>query len=60
MILNAFEMYKDEIIHTKKDAAVVAEVKVSTFKHRTCGRRSVAEYGETRRLLFDRGGEALM
>jgi len=58
--LNAFEMYKDEIIPTKKDAAVVAEMKVSTFKHRTCGRRSAAEYGKTRRLLLDEEEEVLI
>jgi len=51
--LNAFEMCGDEIIPTKKDAAVVAEMKVSAFKHRTCGRRSAVEYGKTRRLLLD-------
>lgn len=58
--LNAFEMYKDEIIPTKKDAAVVAEMKVSTFKHRTCGRRSAAEYGKSRRLLLDEEEEVLI
>ena len=58
--LNAFEMYKDEIIPTKKDAAVVAEMKVSTFKHRTWGRRSAAEYGKTRWLLLDGEEEVLI
>jgi hypothetical protein len=45
--LNASEMYKDEIIPAKKDAAVVAEINFSTSKHRTCGRRSTTEYGMT-------------
>ena len=58
--LNAFEMYKDGTIPTKKDAAVVAEMKVFTFKHRTCGRRSAAEYGKTRWLLLDEEEEVLI
>ena len=53
-------MYKDEITPTKKDGAEVTEVKVSTFKHRTCGRLSVAEYGKTRQLLFDKEEEVLI
>ena len=44
---------KDKIIPTKNNAALVAEMKVSTFKHRTCGWLSAAEYGKTRRLLLD-------
>jgi len=58
--LNAFKTYKDKIIPTKKNAALVAEMKVSTFKHRTCGRLSAAEYGKTRRLLLDDKEEVLI
>jgi len=39
---------------------VVAEMKVSTLKHRTCGRRSAAEYEKARRLLLDEEDEILI
>jgi len=59
-ILECLRDVQDEIIPTKKDAAVVAEMKVSTFKHRTWGRRSAAEYGKTRWLLLDGEEEVLI
>ena len=35
----------------RRDAAVIAEMALSTFKHRMAGRRSAEDYGKTWRLL---------
>ena len=36
---------------TRGDAATIAEMAVSTFRHRMAGRRSAEDYGKTQRLL---------
>ena len=48
---DAQAMYNQGQLETKKAAAGVAEMKVSTFTHRTLGRRSAEDFGKTRRLL---------
>ena len=46
-------MYLNGLVPSKEHAAVVAEMKQSTFIHRTLGRRSAADYGKSRRLLLE-------
>ena len=48
---DAQAMYNQGQLETKKDAAVIAEMTKSTFRHRMAGRRSVEDYGKTRRIL---------
>ena len=52
-------MYRERIIPTKSGAAVVAEMKQTTFGHRTLGRRS-AEDHKSRRLLKEEEEEFLI
>ena len=48
---DAQAMYNQRRIQTKKDAAVIAEMKESTFRHRMAGRRSHEDYSITQRRL---------
>ena len=48
---DAQAMFNQGQLVTRRDAAAVAEMAESTFKHRLAGRRSAEEYGKTRRLL---------
>ena len=47
----ALEIYRSGRAPRKEAAAVVAEMRASTFVHRSLGWRSVEEYGKSRRLL---------
>lgn len=47
----AMEMYRSGRDPRKEDAAVVAEMRVSTFVHCSLGRRSAEDYSKSRRLL---------
>lgn len=46
-------MYRSGLVPSKQEAAVISEMKVSTFVHRSLGRRSQADYGKSRRLLLE-------
>jgi hypothetical protein len=46
-------MYLNGLVPSKGDAAVIAEMKRSTFVHRSLGRRSATDYGKSRRLLLE-------
>jgi len=46
-------MYLNSLVPSKEQSAVVAEMKRSTFIHRTLGRRSAADFGKSRRLLLE-------
>ena len=48
---DAQEMYYQGQLGRQKDAAVIAQMALSTFIHRMAGRRSAEDYGKTRRLL---------
>ena len=48
---DAQAMYYQGQLGRRKDAAVIAEMALSTFTHRVAGRRSAEDYGKTRRLL---------
>ena len=48
---DAQAMYNQGQLKTRSDAAVIAEMAVSTFKHRMTGRRSAEGYDKSRRLL---------
>ena len=49
---DAQAMYNQGQLETKKDAAVIAEMTESTFRHRMAGRRSAEDYGKTRNQFF--------
>jgi hypothetical protein len=53
-------MYREGIISTKSGAAVVAEMKETTFVYRTLGRRSAEDYHKSRRLLKEEEEEILI
>ena len=46
-------MYRERIAPWKKDATVCAEIKQSTFVHRSNGKQSTADYQKSRRLLIE-------
>ena len=48
---DAQAMYNQGQLETKKDAAVIAEMTESTFRHRMAGQRSAEDFGKSRRLL---------
>jgi len=48
---DAFGMYREGITSTKSGAAVVAEMKESTFVHLSLGRRAAEDYYKSQRLL---------
>ena len=56
----AFEMYREGIIPNKSGAAIVAEMKRTTFGYRTRGRRSAEDYHKSRRLLKEEEEQLLI
>ena len=48
---DAQAMSSQKQLGMRGDAAAIAEMPVSTFRHRMAGRRSAEDYGKTRRLL---------
>jgi len=53
-------IYLNGLAPSKENAAVVAEMKQSTFIHRTLGRRSAVDYGKLRRLVLEAKEETLL
>jgi hypothetical protein len=54
------QMYREHLVPRKKDAAACAEMKTSTFVHRSNGRRSAADYHKSRRLLTEEEEDVLV
>lgn len=50
---DAYEMYLRKEVSSKEEAAVLANLKTSTFIHRSNGRQSKKEYSKSMRLLND-------
>ena len=48
---DAQAMFNQGQFGTRGDAATIADMAVSTFRHHMAGRRSAEDYGKTRRLL---------
>ena len=51
VVQDAQAMYNGERLEMKKDAAVIAEMAESTFRHRMAGQRSAEDYNQALRLL---------
>ena len=56
---DAQAMFNQGQLVTRRDAAVVAEMAETTFKHRLAGSSSAEEYGKTR-LLLTAGGKSIL
>ena len=57
---DAMQMYREHIVLRKKDAATCAEMKTSTFVHRSIGRRSATDFHKSRRLLTEEEEDVLV
>jgi hypothetical protein len=57
---DGLKMYREGLVPRKSDAAVVAEMRESTFVHRSLGRRSAKDFYKSRRLLKEEEEEILI